>query len=186
MTFAASSQFRRDEGYLPNADGRGYTVQSKLKFEVTPDIKLTASGLFDRREADSYGGSLRFLPGAIPVADRDGRSLSLQLSHNLNSGTFYTLTLGQFHRSYESGQPGKLWDPLNKTFDENAWDSEKSYEQNQEEGRIRNPTQQAYNDTNYFIAGDDNAWTTRESTANIFKAGFFQSSNGESPDSHRC
>ena len=172
LTFAASSQFRRDESYLPNADGRGYTVQSKLKFEVTPDIKLTASGLFDRREADSYGGSLRFLPGAIPVADRDGRSLSLQLSHNLNSGTFYTLTLGQFHRSYESGQPGKLWDPLNKTFDENAWDSEKSYEQNQEEGRIRNPTQQAYNDTNYFIAGDDNAWTTRESTANIFKADF--------------
>ena len=98
--------------------------------------------------------------------------MSLQLSHNLNSGTFYTLTLGQFHRSYESHQPDKLWDPLNKTFDENAWDSEKSYEQNQEEGRIRNPTQQAYNDTNYFIAGDDNAWTTRESTANILKADF--------------
>ena len=172
LTFSAASQLRRDESYLPNANGRGHTLQGKLKFEVTPDIKLTASGLFDRREADSYGGSLRFLPGAIPVADREGRSMSLQLSHNLNSGTFYTLTLGQFHRSYESGQPGKLWDPLNKTFDENAWDSEKSYEQNQEEGRIRNPTQQAYNDTNYFIAGDDNAWTTRESTANILKADF--------------
>ena len=172
LTFSAASQLRRDESYLPNANGRGHTLQGKLKFEVTPDIKLTASGLFDRREADSYGGSLRFLPGAIPVADREGRSMSLQLSHNLNSGTFYTLTLGQFHRSYESGQPGKLWDPLNKTFDENAWDSEKSYEQNQEEGRIRNPTQQTYNDTNYFIAGDDNAWTTRESTANILKADF--------------
>ena len=172
LTFSTASQLRRDEGYLPNGNGAGHTVQGKLKFEVTPDIRLTASGLFDRREADSYGGSLRFLPSAIPVANRDARSMSLQFSHNLNSGTFYTLTLGQFHRTYESHQPDKLWDPLNKTFEENAWDPEKSFEQNQEEGRIRNPTQQAYNDTNYFIAGDDNAWTTRETTANILKADF--------------
>ena len=172
LTFSTASQLRRDEGYLPNGNGAGHTVQGKLKFEVTPDIKLTASGLFDRREADSYGGTLRFLPSAIPVANRDARSMSLQFSHNLNSGTFYTLTLGQFHRTYESHQPDKLWDPLNKTFEENAWDPDKSFEQNQEEGRIRNPTQQAYNDTNYFIAGDDNAWTTRETTANILKADF--------------
>ena len=172
LTFSTASQLRRDESYLPNANGSGYTFQGKLKFEVTPDIRLTASGLFDQREADSYGGSLRFLPSAIPVANRDARSMSLQFSHNLNSGTFYTLTLGQFHRTYESHQPDKLWDPLNRTFEENAWDPEKSFEQNQEEGRIRNPTQQAYNDTNYFIAGDDNAWTTRETTANILKADF--------------
>ena len=172
LTFSTASQLRRDESYLPNANGSGHTLQGKLKFEVTPDIKLTASGLFDRREADSYGGSLRFLPSAIPVANRDARSMSLQFSHNLNSGTFYTLTLGQFHRTYESHQTDKLWDPLKKTFEENAWDPEKSFEQNQEEGRIRNPTQQAYNDTNYFIAGDDNAWTTRETTANILKADF--------------
>ena len=172
LTFSASSQLRRDESYLPNNSARGYTLQGKLKFEVTPEIKLTASGLFDQREADSYGGSLRFLPSAIPVTNRDGRSMSLQLSHNLNSGTFYTLTVGQFHRSYESHQPGKLWNPLDKTFDENAWDLEKSVEENEEEGRIRNPTQQAYNDTNYFIAGDYDVWTTRDSTTSILKADF--------------
>ena len=172
LTFSASSQLRRDESYLPNNSARGYTLQGKLKFEVTPEIKLTASGLFDQREADSYGGSLRFLPSAIPVTIRDGRSMSLQLSHNLNSGTFYTLTVGQFHRSYESHQPGKLWNPLDKTFDENAWDPEKSVEENEEEERIRNPTQQAYNDTNYFIAGDYDVWTTRESTTSILKADF--------------
>ena len=172
LTFSAASQLRRDESYLPNNDGRGHTLQGKLKFEVTPDIKLTGSGLFDRRESNSYGGSLRFLPNAIPVANRDGRTMSLQLSHNLNSGTFYTLTVGQFHRSFESHQPDKLWDPLNKTFEENAWDPEKSFEQNQKEGRIRNPTQQAYNDTNYFIAGDDNSWVTRNSTTSILKADF--------------
>ena len=172
LTFSAASQLRRDESYLPNNSARGYTFQGKLKFEVTPEIKLTASGLFDQRESDSYGGALRFLPSAIPVVNRDGRSMSVQLSHNLNSGTFYTLTVGQFHRSYESHQPGKLWDPLDKTFDENAWDSEKSVEENEEEGRIRNPTQQAYNDTNYFIAGDENAWTTRNSTTSILKADF--------------
>ena len=172
LTFSAASQLRRDESYLPNNSARGYTLQGKLKFEVTPEIKLTASGLFDQRESDSYGGALRFLPSAIPVVNRDGRSMSVQLSHNLNSGTFYTLTVGQFHRSYESHQPGKLWDPLDKTFDENAWDSEKSVEENEEEGRIRNPTQQAYNDTNYFIAGDENAWTTRNSTTSILKADF--------------
>ena len=172
LTFSFASQLRKDESYLPNDDSMGYTFQGKTKFEVTPNIKLTASGLFDQRETHSYGGSFRFLPSAIPVGTRDGRSLSLQLSHNLNSGTFYTLTLGQFHRSFEAHQPDKLWDPLNKTFDENAWDPEKSFEQNQQEGRIRNPTQQAYNDTNYLIAGDNNGWTTRNSTTSILKADF--------------
>ena len=172
LTFSVASQLRQDEGYLPNGSGTGYTFQGKLRFEVTPQLKLTASGLFDQRESTSYGGSLRFLPSAIPVGNRDGRGLSMQLSHNLNSGTFYTLTLGQFHRSFESHQPEKWWDPLNKTFDENAWDPEKSFEENQADGRIRNPTQQAYNDTNYFIAGDDNAWTDRNSTTSILKADF--------------
>ena len=143
-----------------------------MKFEVTPSIKLTASGLFDQRESNSYGGSLRFWPSAIPVSTRDARSLSVQLSHNINSGTFYTLTLGQFRRFVESHQPDKVWDPLEKTFDENAWDPEKSFDQNQEEGRIRNPPQQAYNDTTYFIAGDNNSWTTRDATTSILRGNF--------------
>ena len=172
LTFSTASQIRRDESYLPNSNGTGYTIQGKLKFEVTPELKLTASGLFDQRESHSYGGSLRFWPTAIPVANRDGRSMSIQLSHNLNSGTFYALTLGQFRRSVESHQPGKVWDPLNKTFEENAWDPEKSFEENQAEGRIRNPLKQAYNDTTYFIAGDNNGWTTRNSTTSILKADF--------------
>ena len=172
LTFSFASQLRRDESSLPNNGGTGHTFQGKLKFEVTPELKLTASGLFDKRESHSYGGSLRFLPSAIPVGTRNARSLSAQLSHNINSGTFYTLTFGQFHRSVESHQPGKVWDPLNKTFEENAYDREKSFEQNQEEGRIRNPPQQAYNDTTYFIAGDDNGWTTRNSTTSIFKGDF--------------
>lgn len=172
LTFAFDSQLRSDENYLPNSDGLGYTFQGKMKFEVTPSIKLSASGLFDQRESNSYGGSLRFWPSAIPVSTRDARNLSAQLSHNINSGTFYTLTLGQFHRAVSSHQPGKVWDPLDKTFDENAWDPEKTPEQNEEEGRIRNPPQQAYNDTTYFIAGDDNSWTTREATTSILRGNF--------------
>jgi len=172
LTFAFDSQLRSDESYLPNSDGLGYTFQGKMKFEVTPSIKLSASGLFDQRESNSYGGSLRFWPSAIPVSTRDARSLSVQLSHNINSGTFYTLTLGQFHRAVASHQPDKVWDPLEKTFDENAWDPEKTPEQNEEEGRIRNPPQQAYNDTTYFIAGDDNSWTTREATTSILRGNF--------------
>ena len=172
LTFSFDSQLRRDENYLPNNGGSGYTLQGKMKFEVTPDIKLYASGLFDQRENHSYGGSLRFWPSAVPVGTRDARSLSVQLSHNINSGTFYTLTVGQFRRAVESHQPGKVWDPLEKTFDENAWDPEKTPEQNEEEGRIRNPPQQAYNDTTYFIAGDDNSWTTREATTSILRGNF--------------
>ena len=172
LTFSFDSQLRQDESYLPNSDGLGYTFQGKMKFEVTPSIKLSASGLFDQRETNSYGGSLRFWPSAIPVGTRDARSLSVQLSHNINSGTFYTLTLGQFHRSVESHQPDKVWDPLEKTFDDNAWDPEKSFEQNQEEGRIRNPPQQAYNDTTYSIAGDNNSWTTRDATTSILRGNF--------------
>ena len=172
LTFSFASQLRQDESYLPNDDGLGYTLQGKMKFEVTPSIKLTASGLFDQRETHSYGGSLRFWPSAIPVGTRNARSLSAQLSHNINSGTFYTLTFGQFHRSVEANQPGKVWDPLNKTFDENAWDPDKFFEQNQAEGRIRNPLQQAYNDTTYFIAGDDNGWTERDATTSILKGDF--------------
>lgn len=172
LTFAFDSQLRSDESYLPNSDGLGYTFQGKMKFEVTPSIKLTASGLFDQRESNSYGGSLRFWPSAIPVSTRDAQNLSAQLSHNINSGTFYTLTFGQFHRSVASHQPDKVWDPLEKTFDENAWDPEKTPEQNEEEGRIRNPPQQAYNDTTYFIAGDDNSWTTRETTTSILRGNF--------------
>ena len=172
LTFSLASQLRRDTGYLPNSDSGGYTVQGKFKFEVTPDIKLTASGLFDKREFNNYGGSLRFIPNAIEVDNRDGRSLSVKLSHNLNSGTFYTLTFGQFHRTYDSHQPGKVWDPLNKTFEENAYDPELSFEQNQEEGRIRNPAQQAYNDTTYDVAGDNNFWTSRNSTTSIIKGDF--------------
>ena len=172
LTFSFDSQLRSDENYLPNNDGLGYTFQGKMKFEVTPSIKLSASGLFDQRESNSYGGSLRFWPSAIPVSTRDARSLSVQLSHNINSGTFYTLTLGQFRRSVESHQPGKVWDPLDKTFDENAWDPEKTPEQNEEEGRIRNPPQQAYNDTTYFIAGDDNSWTTRDAATSILRGNF--------------
>ena len=172
LTFAFDSQLRSDESFLPNSDGLGYTFQGKMKFEVAPGIKLTASGLFDQRESNSYGGSLRFWPSAIPVSTRDARNLSAQLSHNINSGTFYTLTLGQFHRAVASHQPDKVWDPLDKTFDENAWDPEKTPEQNEEEGRIRNPPQQAYNDTTYFIAGDDNSWTTREATTSILRGNF--------------
>ena len=172
LTFAFDSQLRSDESYLPNSDGLGYTFQGKMKFEVAPGIKLSASGLFDQRESNSYGGSLRFWPSAIPVSTRDARNLSAQLSHNINSGTFYTLTVGQFHRTVASHQPGKVWDPLDKTFDENAWDPEKTHEQNEEEGRIRNPPQQAYNDTTYSIAGDDNSWTTRESTTSILRGNF--------------
>ena len=172
LTFSFDSQLRSDESYLPNSDGLGYTFQGKMKFEVAPGIKLSASGLFDQRESNSYGGSLRFWPSAIPVSTRDARNLSAQLSHNINSGTFYTLTVGQFHRTVASHQPGKVWDPLDKTFDENAWDPEKTHEQNEEEGRIRNPPQQAYNDTTYSIAGDDNSWTTRESTTSILRGNF--------------
>ena len=172
LTFAFDSQLRSDESYLPNDGGLGYTFQGKMKFEVTPSIKLTASGLFDQRENQSYGGSLRFWPSAIPVGTRDARNLSAQLSHNINSGTFYTLTFGQFHRSVESHQPDKVWDPLEKTFDDNAWDPEKTPEQNEEEGRIRNPPQQAYNDTTYSIAGDNNSWTTREATTSILRGNF--------------
>ena len=172
LTFSFASQLRRDESYLPNSDGTGYTLQGKMKFEVTPSIKLFASGLFDQRESNSYGGSVRFWPSAIPVGTRDARSLSFRLSHNINSGTFYTLTFGQFRRAVESNQPDKVWDPLNKTFDENAWDPEKSFDQNQAEGRIRNPLQQAYNDTTYFVAGDNNSWTTRNATTSILKGDF--------------
>ncbi len=172
LTFSFASQLRRDESYLPNSGSGGHTLQGKLKFEITPELKLTASGLYDVREFNNYGGSLRFVPGAIEVDNRDGRSLSVQLSHNINSGTFYTLTFGQFHRSFASHQPGKVWDPLNKTFEENAYDPEKSFDQNQEEGRIRNPAQQAYNDTTYDVAGDNNFWTDRNSTTSIFKGVF--------------
>jgi len=172
LTFSFASQLRRDESYLPNSGSGGHTLQGKLKFEITPELKLTASGLYDVREFNNYGGSLRFVPGAIEVDNRDGRSLSVQLSHNINSGTFYTLTFGQFHRSFGSHQPGKVWDPLNKTFEENAYDPELSFEQNQKEGRIRNPAQQAYNDTTYDVAGDNNFWTDRNSTTSIFKGVF--------------
>lgn len=172
LTFSFASQLRRDEGYYPNSNSGGHTLQGKLKFEVTPQLKLTASGLYDIREFNNYGGSLRFVPNAIEVDNRDGRSLSVQLSHNINSGTFYALTFGQFYRSYDSHQPGRVWDPLNKTFEENAYNPELSFEQNQEEGRIRNPAQQAYNDTTYDVAGDNNFWTTRNSTTSIFKGVF--------------
>ncbi|MYF99592.1 TonB-dependent receptor [Candidatus Poribacteria bacterium] len=172
LTFSFASQLRRDEGYYPNSNSGGHTLQGKLKFEVTPQLKLTASGLYDIREFNNYGGSLRFVPNAIEVDNRDGRSLSVQLSHNINSGTFYALTFGQFYRSYDSHQPGRAWDPLNKTFEENAYNPELSFEQNQEEGRIRNPAQQAYNDTTYDVAGDNNFWTTRNSTTSIFKGVF--------------
>lgn len=188
LTFSFASQLRRDESYLPNSGSGGHTLQGKLKFEITPELKLTASGLYDKREFNNYGGSLRFVPGAIEVDNRDGRSLSVQLSHNINSGTFYTLTFGQFHRSFGSHQPEKVWDPLNKTFEENAWDPEITVDpeiaeqypdsetaiflQNQKEGRIRNPAQQAYNDTTYDVAGDNNFWTTRNSTTSIFKGVF--------------
>ena len=188
LTFSLASQLRRDESYLPNSGGGGHTLQGKLKFEITPELKLTASGLYDEREFNNYGGSLRFVPTAIEVANRDGRSLSVQLSHNINSGTFYTLTFGQFYRSFASHQPGKVWDPLNKTFEENAWDPQITVDpeiaeqypdpetaifmQNQKEDRIRNPAQQAYNDTTYDVAGDNNFWTTRNSTTSIFKGVF--------------
>jgi len=188
LTFSFASQLRRDESYLPNSGSGGHTLQGKLKYEITPEVKLTASGLYDVREINRYGGSLRFVPNAIEVDNRDGRSLSVQLSHNINSGTFYTLTFGQFHRSYSSHQPGKVWEPLNKEFDENAWDPEITVDpviaeqypdpaiavfmQNQIEGRIRNPSQQAYNDSTYFVAGDNNSWIDRNSTTSIFKGNY--------------
>ena len=188
LTFSFASQLRRDESYLPNSNSGGHTLQGKLKFEITPELKLTASGLYDIREINTYGGSLRFVPSAIQEINRDGRSLSFQLSHNINSGTFYTLTYGQFHRTYTNHQPGKMWDPLNKTFKENAWDPDITVDpeiaemypdkqtaifmQNQKEGRIRNPAQQAYNDTTYFVAGDNNFWIDRNSTTSILKGVF--------------
>ena len=76
LTFSFASQLRRDESYLPSSDGLGYTFQGKMKFEVMPGLKLTASGLFDQRETHSYGGNVRYWPSAIPIGNRDSRSLS--------------------------------------------------------------------------------------------------------------
>lgn len=43
LTFSASSQISRNHSFLPNSTGTGYIFQGKLKFEVTPSIKLTAA-----------------------------------------------------------------------------------------------------------------------------------------------
>ena len=127
LTFSFASQLRRDESYLPNDDGLGYTLQGKMKFEVMPGLKLTASGAFrSARNPLLWRKRPILAPPQFQSGIEDSRSLSAQLSHNINSATFYTLTFGQFHRSLEANQPGKVWDPLNKTFDENAWDPEKS------------------------------------------------------------
>jgi len=174
LTFSLNGELRQAGDFVPNDELTGRTFQGKLKGELTPDIKLTASGLYDYSWSDNYGGYVRFgdyggdwrfNPEVTPVRIGDTRYYALKLSHNLSSATFYNVSFGildlsvrtnQLRNKGEDDEEEVLWNPF-KTFDENA-------------ETIKDNRRQAYNDTNYNIAGDFHRWNARAATVTTLKA----------------
>ena len=174
LTFSANGELRRQGDFVPNDELTGRTFQGKLKSEITPGIKLVASGLYDYSWSDNYGGYVRFAdyggdwrfnPEVTPVRIGDTRHYALKMSHNLSSGTFYNISLGlldmsvrqnQLRNKGEDKEEEVLWNPF-KTFDANT-------------ATIKDNRRQAYNDTNYNIAGDFHRWVNRAATITTLKA----------------
>jgi outer membrane receptor protein involved in Fe transport len=174
LTFSMNGELRRSGDFLPNDELTGRVFQGKLKAELTPNIKLAASGLYDYSWSDNYGGYVRFgdyggdwrfNPEVTPVRIGDIRHYALKLSHNLSSATFYNVSLGMLDMSVRSNQirnKGEdneeevLWNPF-KSFDENT-------------KNIKDVRRQAYNDTNYTVAGDFHRWDARAATVTTLKA----------------
>jgi len=180
LTFSLNGELRRSGDYIPNDELTGKTFQGKLKGELTPNIKLTVSGLYDYSKSDNYGGYVgfgkygsdwRFNPEATPVRIGDTKHCTLKLSHNLSSGTFYNVSLGvldfsvrnnQFRNKDEDNEEEILWNPF-KTSKENVKPD------NPEEG-IKDVRTPAYSDTNYVVAGDFHRWDNRTATITTLQA----------------
>ncbi|MBM3241471.1 TonB-dependent receptor [Candidatus Poribacteria bacterium] len=174
LTFSLNSELRRSGDFLPNDELTGRVFQGKLKAELTPNIKLAASGLYNYSWSDNYGGYVRFgdyggdwrfNPEVTPVRIDDTRHYTLKLSHNLSSATFYNVSLGmlnisvrnnQLRNKGEDNEEEVLWNPF-KTFEENI-------------KNIKDVRRQAYNDTNYVVAGDFHRWSARAATVTTLKA----------------
>ena len=174
LTFSLNSELRQAGDFLPNDELTGRTVQGKMKAELTPSIKLIASGLYDYSWSDNYGGYVRFgdyggdwrfNPEVTPVRIGDTRHYTLRLSHNLSSATFYNVSLGMLDMSVRINQ---LRNKGEDDEEEVLWNPFKTFEENTE--IISDNRRQAYNDTNYNIAGDFHRWTNRAATVTTLKA----------------
>ena len=161
-TFAISGQRQRYQGDLPGSFTRQSGIQGNLKFLLTTDIFLKTSAVFDTSRSEFPRSKYRFNPSMNPTRYNNGLNIGVLLSHHLGLATMYNIRLGYFRNTYQEKQDERSWDPFTKAFDRNTWNLDLTHKENIEQGKIHAPVP-AYNDPNYYIAGDHNEWKYRQS-----------------------
>ena len=168
-TFSISGQRRRYQGYLPGSFTKQSGIQGSLKLLLTPDISLKATTVFDASRRKLSRSEYRFNPSMNPIGKNNGFNIGVLLSHHLDLKTMYGIGLGYFKNTYQEKQDERSWDPFTKAFDRNSWNVDLTHKENIEQGKIHTPIP-AYNDPNYYIAGDHNEWKSQQYSIFTVKA----------------
>ena len=168
-TFTISGQRQRYPGYLPGSFTGQSGIQGSLKSLLTSNILLKTSVVFDTSRSEFSSSKYRFNPDMNPTGKNNGFNIGVLLSHHLDLATMYRIRLGYFKNTYQEKQDERSWDPFTKAFDRNTWNVDLTHKENVEQGKIHAPVL-AYNDPNYYIAGDHNEWKSRQSSVFTVKA----------------
>ncbi|MBK7140465.1 MAG: TonB-dependent receptor [bacterium] len=84
---------------LPNNSLDGYSLQGKIDYNFTPNLKLGLSGNGSRDKWQEFRQIFLFIPEHNPRYDDKNLGLNAKITHTLNSKTFYNLSASYFKTS---------------------------------------------------------------------------------------
>lgn len=124
LTFSVSGRLFNDDGYLYgerryqttdvadssrtgdgklislNGDQR-LNLHAKLKYNVSQNMNLYISTIFEDREYKRYEHQSSKVPDGFPTRYNTGYQLIGKLNHNISSNSYYTLALAYINNSFE-------------------------------------------------------------------------------------
>ncbi len=90
-------------GPLDHNSSGGWTLRSKLNFDLTSEIELKLGGIFSSDNWDFWLSSYQFNSGHAPRLEDRNHSLYATIEHVINPRTFYTLSGNYFSTERERG-----------------------------------------------------------------------------------
>lgn len=81
---------------LPNNSLNGFSLQGKLDYNFSPNLKLGLSGNGSRDKWQEFRDIFLFIPEHNPRYDDQNLGLNAKLTHTLNAKTFYNLSVSYF------------------------------------------------------------------------------------------
>ncbi|MBN1755483.1 TonB-dependent receptor [bacterium] len=118
-------------GQMSNTDNESYSLQAKLTYRISPNLKLNLSGFMSRQQWGRFGMYVGYadidswcsnsLKYAAPEYRSDGFQSAYQgvltLTHSLSNATFYEIRAGTFrsqridgHRDWDLEEDRNFWE----------------------------------------------------------------------------